>query len=122
MDVLVCVVDDDPYVLESLRGLLRASGYAVAVFTRATDLLASDALVRARCLIVDVWMPVTSGPELQATLNARGIAVPIVFMTARGDDALRRRLVAAGALDVLDKPFDVEHLLALVAGAVSPKA
>lgn len=102
---LVTVVDDDESVRESLPDLLRALGFAAEAFVSADAFLAAGAVHRARCLVLDVAMPGTTGPELQQELARRGHTVPIVFITARHDERTRQRVLAAGAAACLAKPF-----------------
>jgi FixJ family two-component response regulator len=114
---LVAVVDDDESVRESLPELLRESGYAAHAFASAQELLDSGELVRIGCLILDITMPGMSGPELHDELRRRGQAVPVVFITAAGDKAVRPRLLAEGAVDCLFKPFSETALLAAITAA-----
>jgi FixJ family two-component response regulator len=114
---LVAVVDDDESVRESLPDLLRASGYAARAFASAEELLDSGDLVRFGCLILDIAMPGMSGPELQQELRRRGRAIPVVFITANGDETVRPRLMAQGAVDCLFKPFSEASLLAALSTA-----
>jgi FixJ family two-component response regulator len=109
---LVTVIDDDESVRESLPDLLREVGYAVQAFSSAEEFLASGDLSRTRCLILDVSMPGMSGPELQCELQRRSKGIPVVFITAHGDDAVRPRLLQQGAVDCLFKPFSESALLA----------
>jgi FixJ family two-component response regulator len=102
---LVALVDDDESVRESLPALLRELGYEARAFASAEEFMATGDLARIRCLILDVMMPRTSGPDLQRDLGLGGVRIPIVFITARADEALRQRLVAHGAVDCLFKPF-----------------
>jgi FixJ family two-component response regulator len=102
---LVSVVDDDESVRESLPDLLREFGFAVQVFSSAEDFLASDCVDETRCLILDIAMPGMTGPDLQRELTLRRQNIPIVFITAHGDEAVRPRLLEQGAVDCLFKPF-----------------
>jgi len=68
-------------------------------------------------LILDITMPGMSGPELHDELRRRGQAVPVVFITAVGDKAVRPRLLAEGAVDCLFKPFSETALLAAIRAA-----
>ena len=102
---LVAVVDDDESVRESLPHLLKQFGYAVQVFSSAEEFLASEFVDHTTCLILDVAMPGMSGPALQQELSRRRQAIPIVFVTAHGDETVRPRLIAAGAVECLFKPF-----------------
>jgi FixJ family two-component response regulator len=102
---LVSVVDDDESVRESLPDLLREFGFAVQVFSSAEDFLASDCVDETRCLILDIAMPGMTGPDLQRELTLRRQNIPIVFITAHGDETVRPRLLEQGAVDCLFKPF-----------------
>lgn len=108
---LVSVIDDDESVRESLPDLLREFGFAVRAFASAAEFLASDSIDDTRCLILDVAMPGMSGPELQLELSRRRRAIPIVFVTAHRDERIRSRLLEAGAVDLLFKPFSETALL-----------
>ena len=86
---LVSVVDDDESVRESLPDLLREFGFAAEAFASAEEFLASDRIGAIRCLILDIAMPGMSGPDLQRELKRRARAIPIVFITAHGGEAMR---------------------------------
>jgi FixJ family two-component response regulator len=102
---LVSVIDDDESVRESLPDLLKEFGFAVEAFSSAEDFLASDSIGRTGCLILDIAMPGMSGPDLQQELMRQGHEIPIVFITAHGDDTVRPRLLEQGAVECLFKPF-----------------
>jgi FixJ family two-component response regulator len=102
---LVAVIDDDESVRESLPDLLREFGFAVQAFSSAEEFLASDSVARTGCLILDIAMPGMSGPDLQQELMRQRYAIPIVFITAHGDDTVRPRLLEQGAAECLFKPF-----------------
>jgi FixJ family two-component response regulator len=102
---LVTVVDDDESIRESLPDLLKEFGFATQAFASAEAFLASDSLHQANCLILDVAMPGMTGPDLQRELKRRGLAIPIVFITAHGYETVRPRLLEEGAVECLKKPF-----------------
>jgi FixJ family two-component response regulator len=108
---LVSVVDDDESVRESLPDLLKEFGYVVQAFSSAEEFLASDHVGETKCLILDIAMPGMSGPDLQRELTLRRQEIPIVFITAHGDDAVRPRLIERGAVECLSKPFSDAALL-----------
>jgi FixJ family two-component response regulator len=108
---LVSVVDDDESVRESLPDMLRQLGFAAAVFSSAEAFLASDVISGTDCLILDVKMPGMSGLDLQRELTTRGQEIPIVFITASGDKAIRARVLSDGAVACLFKPFSEAALL-----------
>jgi FixJ family two-component response regulator len=111
---LVSVVDDDESVRESLPHLLRKFGFAAEAFASAEEFLASEFVGQTRCLILDIAMPGMSGPALQMELLRRQQAIPIVFITAHGDETVRPRVLEAGAVECLFKPFSATALRAAV--------
>lgn len=111
MRPLISVVDDDESVRESLPDLLRECGFAAQAFSSAEEFLASDCVGRTSCLVLDVTMPGMSGPDLQRELTRRRLAIPVVFITADGDEGVRPRLLERGAVECLSKPFSDTTLL-----------
>lgn len=108
---LVAIVDDDESVRESLPDLLREFGFAAKAFSSGEDFLASDSLPQTKCLVLDVVMPGMTGFDLQQELKARGQKIPIIFITAQKDEAVRRRALERGAVGFLLKPFSDTTLL-----------
>lgn len=119
---IVSVVDDDESVREALRGLLKSAGFRADVFASAEEFLSSGRLGATGCLIVDVRMPGMSGVELQEQLIASNPALPLIFISADGDDEVRARALKRGAIDFLYKPFSDEALLAAVDRASGTKS
>ena len=108
---LICVVDDDESVHESLPDLVREFGFAARAFSSAEDFLASGLVDQTRCLILDIVMPGMNGPDLQLELKRRQRNIPIIFMTAQGNDTVRSRMLEQGAVECLFKPFSDNALL-----------
>jgi len=119
---LVSIVDDDESVRESLPDLLKELGFAVQPFSSARDFLASEYLGETDCLIVDVEMPGMTGPELQQELIQRGQKIPIIFITAYVDEAVRKSVIQHGAVDCLFKPFAEATLIAALNAALGAHA
>lgn len=119
---IVSVIDDDESVREALRGLLKSAGFRADVFASAEEFLSSGRLGATGCLIVDVRMPGMSGVELQEQLIASNPALPLIFISADGDDEVRARALKRGAIDFLYKPFSDEALLAAVDRASGTKS
>ncbi len=115
---MISVIDDDESVRSATQALLRSAGYQSRAFASADDFLKSDALPATQCLILDVRMPGSSGPELQGRLRADGWRIPIIFISAYDDPGARQRALDAGALEFLHKPYDADRLLAAVQAAV----
>ena len=103
--LVVVVVDDDESVRESLPDLLMEFGFKVLAFSSADEFLASESIDRTQCLVLDMVMPGMTGLDLQSELKNRGRKIPIIFITAQKDDAIRKRVLDQGAVDVLLKPF-----------------
>src|SRR5262245_16215473 len=103
---VVAIVDDDASVRESLPDLLHGFGFSVQAFAGAAELLASECLGDIGCLIVSVDLPGMSGLELLHKVKHRGYAIPIIFISGHGSEALRRRLLEEGASECLFKPLD----------------
>ncbi|MBP2295722.1 response regulator transcription factor [Azospirillum rugosum] len=118
----VAVVDDDESVREALPDLVREFGYEAGAFASAEEFLASGCLAQTRCLLLDIAMLGMSGLDLQRELARRGQAVPIVFITAHGDESVRVRLREGGAVECLLKPFSDTALLEALDAAVGSGA
>ena len=114
----VFIVDDDAVVLDSLRMLLEAAGYAVATFHGAEDFLEICTPETQGCIILDVNMPDMDGPALQEELNRRGLQLPTIFLSGHGTIPLTVRALKAGAMDFLTKPVKGSVLLARVQEAM----
>jgi len=115
---IVSVVDDDASLRAALKGLLRSVGLRVELFGSAEEFRASGRVADTGCLVLDVRMPGISGLELQAQLVASGAAVPIIFISAHGEEDTRRQALEAGAIDFLQKPFSDEALLNAIAKVI----
>jgi FixJ family two-component response regulator len=115
---MVAIVDDDDLMRDSLQGLLKAFGFPALAFASAEDFLKSGQQHQTACLIADICMPGISGLELQAKLNAEHCRIPIIFITAHGDEKMRMRALRTGAVEFLAKPFDDEVLIGSVRAAL----
>ena len=115
---LVSVVDDDESVRESLPDLLRECGFAVQAFSSAEAFLASAYVGQTSCLLLDIAMPGMSGPDLQRELTRRRHEMPIVFITALGEETVRPYVLAQGAVACLFKPFSETALLEALQAAL----
>ncbi|MGA0598379.1 response regulator transcription factor [Enterovirga sp. CN4-39] len=118
---MIAVIDDDESVRESLPDLISLFGHNAETFSSAEDFLASDLLDKAECLVLDVAMPGMSGIELQRELVHRGRAIPVVFITAHGDEQTCARLRRPGNTECLLKPFTDTALLDALETVLMPK-
>jgi FixJ family two-component response regulator len=116
---MVAFVDDDPGARKAFKRLLAACGYQVLVYASAEQFLECPAAPSAYCVIADVNLgDGMSGVDLGEEL-ARGerSPVPIIFMTASDDPALRKRAIDLGCIAYLKKPFTTEELNAALLNA-----
>lgn len=116
---LVCVVDDDVSIRESLSSLLRSAGLKVQTFTSAQEFLSNPPRQVPGCLVLDVQLPGITGLDLQQELVTKHLQIPIIFLTGHGDIPTSVRAVKAGALEFLTKPFDEEYLLEAIRSAIA---
>ena len=109
---LVAIVDDDAGVRAAIQSLLESNGFRCCGFSSAEQFLRSRQGTKAGCLILDLRLLGMSGLQLHRALQAKGLTMPVIFVTAE-DDA-KKQLSQAPALAVLHKPFDSEELVRLV--------
>lgn len=107
----VCIVDDDASVRSGVGNLLKAVGYATVTFSSGEEFLASPVVDEALCVLLDVRMQGMQGLEVQRQLNAEHKDIPVVFMSAHGDEDTVERAMQHGAVGFLRKPFEEELLL-----------
>ena len=120
-DQTVFVVDDDEAVRDAIATLLEADGTACETYANADAFLQAAAdwpCVRGGCLVLDVRMPGPSGLDLQDELKARGIDLPIIFITGYGDVPSAVRAMKGGAVDFLSKPFTAKALSCRISEAL----
>ena len=108
---LIAIVDDDELMRNALQGLLKSVGLPARAFASAEDFLRSGEQNQTACLIADIRMPGMSGLELQSELKKDHHRIPIIFITAQGDEKMRMQALRAGAVKFLTKPLDRGVLL-----------
>src|SRR5688572_5391882 len=114
---LVHIVDDDPLIRASVSFLLSSHGYATEIYASGAELIAEGKLERG-CILLDLAMPGMSGHEVQEELARRGISLPVIVISGRGDLEAAVPAMKLGAVDFLQKPVRDEDLLAAVEGAL----
>jgi FixJ family two-component response regulator len=119
---LVIIVDDDASVREALSELILSAGFQPVCFSSTRELLDTDVLDSAGCLILDVRMPGASGLDLQRHLAQTGNPKPVIFLTGHGDIAMTVQAMKAGAVDFLTKPVRDQTLLDAVIEGVAMDA
>lgn len=120
-DPTVYIVDDDEPVRDSLKLLLEIHGFAVRDYA-STEAFAGDAeRLDGGCVLLDQQMPRTSGLEFLAAHSPDELGVPVILLTAHGDDKMRARALQLGVHAFLDKPVATDQLLAEVANALATR-
>ena len=110
----IILVDDDAAACHALSVFLEASRYNVQTFPSAEAFLEESGDVQDGIMLLDHRMTGMSGLDLQAELAKRGIDLPIIFITGHGDVQMSVKAIKAGAIDVIEKPFNNEDLLASI--------
>ena len=114
----ICVLDDDSSVLSSLKELLASDGFEAETFDSSDEFLAYTQAHAVKVAVLDVWMPVTSGIEVQERLHELSPETQVIMITAREEAAVRAVALEGGAFAFLVKPFDDEAFLTLVRNAL----
>ncbi|GAA5179064.1 oxygen response regulator transcription factor FixJ [Niveibacterium umoris] len=114
----VHIVDDDEALRDSLIWLLESEGYAVATYASAEEFLAAWSPALAGCLLLDVRMPGMSGLELYEKLAAQHSTLPVIFITGHGDVPMAVSALKKGAVDFIEKPFNDQDMLRLIANCL----
>ena len=114
---MIFILDDDAGVRDSLRLLLECEGLETREFASCREFLDADG-AESDCLILDVHLPGMSGIELLETMRRRGDMLPVIVISGRIDAMTRNRARAAGALAVVEKPYQIEEVLDLVRRAM----
>jgi FixJ family two-component response regulator len=115
----VYLVDDDPDLLKALQRLLQSAGLRCAAFGSAQEFLQGHDRHAPGCLVLDLSMPGLDGLALQRELAQQGSALPIVFLSGRGDIPVTVQAMKHGATDFLTKPVDDTELLAAIEVALA---
>ncbi len=115
----VHIIDDDDAVRDSLATLLDASGFAVSAYASAAAFL--DGIERAvsGCVVTDVCMPEISGLELLRRLSDRLPQFPVIVLTGEADVPTAVEALKNGALDLIEKPYSAETIVAAVRQALT---
>jgi len=118
----VFVIDDDESVRRGLKRFLRSANYENEVFKSASDFLARAPHPGPACVIVDVQMPGINGIDFQQALIQRRREEQLVFITGHGNIPMCARVMKAGAVDFLPKPFKYQELLKCIEDALHRSA
>jgi len=105
---LIVIVDDDDVFRAALENLVRSLGWSTRAFASAEAYLQSSLVNQTSCLIADIQMPKMNGLELHERLSTSGFDIPVIFVTAHPEEALKARALNAGAVCFLRKPLDLQ--------------
>jgi FixJ family two-component response regulator len=118
-EILISIVEDDESMRSALGRLVRSLGYRASGHGSAEAFLASDEISKTRCIITDIRLPGLSGIELKGRLDAAGVTVPVIMVTATQDDALFEKARVSGAFCLLRKPFASAQMISCIEGALA---
>ncbi len=107
----VFIVDDDVSICEGLSNLLESVGIRAECYLSAEAILESWNGANSGCMLLDARLPGMSGVEFQDQMQKLGIGMPVILMTAHADIPMVRKVMKAGAVEFLTKPFEKEELL-----------
>lgn len=107
----VAIVDDDEALLEATTGFLESMGYDALPFSSGHSFLAYDHIDLVALLLTDINMPEMTGLELLDIVKQHWPEMPIIMMTALKDEVIRRRAIANGAKELLQKPILADDLI-----------
>jgi FixJ family two-component response regulator len=108
---IVLVVEDDPGVLAGVERLLRAHAYEPILFSSAEAFRHHTDFDMSVCVILDIDLGDGSGIDLRQSLTARGVSVPVIYMTGNDGPAIREAALNSGCIAFLTKPFSVQELI-----------
>jgi FixJ family two-component response regulator len=117
---LIGIVDDDEAVRDSMSSLMRSEGYLTAVFASGDAFLDSEHLHNKNrtILLLDIQMPGMSGLDLHRRLSDFNCSIPVIFITAHGEEGVRERALQQGAFAVFVKPFSDQGILHAIRSAL----
>lgn len=111
---LICLLDDDPSVLKALGRLLSSAGLRAEPFSDPEQFLQYAKIHRSPVAVIDIWMPMMNGLEVQSRLHEISPSTRVIIVTGKADPLVRSTAISAGALAFLTKPFDDEELVTSV--------
>ena len=115
----IFIVDDDEAVRSALRMLVMSFGWHVKAYPSGQSFLQALPLAAPDCILLDLNMPGMNGAEVQESMRAQGIDIPVIIITGQKDQQLLSRARAAGACGMLAKPFQDEELKHVIEQALA---
>jgi two-component system KDP operon response regulator KdpE len=117
-EVKILLVDDEPTILRALQTVLESHDYTVSAVTTGEQAVARTASLAPDLVLLDLGLPGIDGFEVIGRIRTFAPTLPIVVVSAHGDDASKVRALDRGADDYVSKPFSVPELLARVRAAL----
>jgi DNA-binding response OmpR family regulator len=114
MKTKILIVEDDPHILLGLEEVLKSEGYETASCNRGDEAVAAVAKFQPALIVLDVMLPGASGYDICKQLRAKKNTVPILMLTAKGQEIDKVVGLDLGADDYVTKPFGVRELLARI--------
>ncbi|MDK2770051.1 DNA-binding response regulator [Sphingomonas koreensis] len=111
---IIHLVDDEESIRKAASFALKTAGYDVIAYTSGVEFLRTAKSAEVGCVILDVRMPEMDGLQVQTTMAARGINMPVIVLTGHGDVSVAVQAMKGGAIDFLEKPFEKAALLEAV--------
>jgi len=117
---VICLLDDDPSVLKAVVRLISSAGWQAQQFSDPKKFLEYAKIHRVPVAVIDVWMPLMNGLEVQSRLKEVSPSTRVIVFTGKDDPLVRSTALNAGASAFLTKPFDDEELLTAIRLALAP--
>jgi len=122
MGAFILIAEDEAYIVESLKFLLSHDGHDVETVADGAAVLPAIQKRRPDLLILDVMLPTTNGYDVLRLVRAtKGLErLPVLVLTAKGQEADRRLMIDLGANDFVTKPFSNQDLVERINGLLRP--
>jgi len=114
MKTKILIVEDDPHILLGLEEVLKSEGFDVASCNRGDHAVDAVAKNKPALIVLDVMLPGASGYDICKQLRAKKVTLPILMLTAKGQEIDKVVGLDLGADDYVTKPFGVRELLARI--------
>ena len=115
----IYIVDDDAMVRESLSIVFSQAGYRVRAFCEGTSVVAAARVRIPACIIIDIFLPGTSGLDILKQLDAANYPAPIFIVSARRDISIAVEAIKNGACDFIEKQTDAASIVARVGKTIA---
>ncbi|GJL62187.1 MAG: sigma-54-dependent Fis family transcriptional regulator [Nitrospirales bacterium] len=114
----ICIVDDEPAILNTLSSILEDEGYQISVAKSGTEVLKMVRSEPPDLIILDIWMPEIDGLETLKRLRQQFPSLLVIMMSGHGSIETAIKATKLGAYDYLEKPLDLEKVTILVRNAL----